>query len=87
MLDRDEYHADPVESRLYHHFPDIVRDAGLPYAGQPYDFMYPVSWFFDTNYHLVAERKSHYTQAVADLTRRQDLPCLASYPLPDVDVN
>lgn len=87
MLDRAEYHDDPEEGRFYRHFADVVREAGLPYAGQPYDFMYPADWFFDTNYHLVAERKSSYTQAVAALTQSQSLPCLASGLLLDVGVD
>lgn len=77
MLERQEYHDDPVERHFYQNFPDYVREAGLPYAGRPFDFMYPVSWFFDTNYHLVAEHKADYTQALANLVRRQHLACLA----------
>ncbi len=52
LLHYNKYDTDPADQVFYETLPDRVRAAGIPYAGKPKDFMYPPSWFFDTDHHL-----------------------------------
>ncbi len=47
----EEYYNDPYTTYFAHlikHF----KDSHIPVIGQPTDFLYPKSYFYDTNYHL-----------------------------------
>jgi len=67
MLDREQYHSDPVESAFYRGLPDEAARHGLLYVGEPLAFLYPTEAFFDTNYHLTAEMRLVHTQRLASL--------------------
>lgn len=75
MLDRPEYHDDPVERRFYTELPGHARRMGMRFMGDPRDFLYPPEWFFDTNYHLAEEYRAVHTRALAALARQAEREC------------
>ncbi|MFZ2124700.1 MAG: hypothetical protein WA012_11835 [Rhodoferax sp.] len=67
----ERYDTDPVERDFYASVPARIEAAGLAYVGQPRDFMYPASWFFNTDHHLQDwARKLHTAKLIQQL--RQD---------------
>lgn len=74
MLDRPEYHAGD-EYRYYSTLASQARANGLNYWGEPLDFMYEKSLFFDTNYHLNAEARAVHSARVAKLLVRAFSSC------------
>ncbi|WP_394779230.1 hypothetical protein [Undibacterium sp.] len=52
LLHYSKYDTDPIEHAFYEALPEKISAAGIPYIGKPKDFMYPPSWFFDTDHHL-----------------------------------
>ena len=66
LLDRPTYHRG-VEAEYYSGFAARARKHGLDYLGDPFDFMYPLDHFFDTNFHLNAEARRQHTAKVASL--------------------
>jgi hypothetical protein len=64
FLGRPIYAQAPVERRFYENLPDRVSRLGIPYFGNPFDFMYPAEWFFNTDYHLQGWARSAHTQRV-----------------------
>lgn len=75
MLDRQAYHADPVERAFYEGLPAEARAHGLNYLGRPLDFLYPADDFFDTNYHLTAEARQRHTARLIALLRSSSAHC------------
>ncbi|MDI3489983.1 MAG: hypothetical protein PWP11_1260 [Thauera sp.] len=69
MLYRPSYHNDVIERNYYETLSAAARSNGLTYVGQPLDFMYDESAFFDTNFHLTAESRSKHTQRLATLLK------------------
>ena len=67
MLFKNEYAEREEDRRFYRELPEFARQAGLNYLGEPQEFLYPADWFFDTNYHLVAEQRKVYTAALISL--------------------
>ena len=67
MMFKPEYAEREEERKLYRDLPAYARRNGLNYFGDPRDFLYPRDWFFDTNYHLVAEKRQVYTTALLAL--------------------
>lgn len=71
------YRTDAQERAFYRDLPAVARSYGLTYLGQPADFMYDKSLFFDTEYHLSAEgRALHTSRLLALLTRHSQAGCL-----------
>ncbi len=64
FLTQTRYSTDPVERAFYDTLPDRVRALGIPYLGQPRDFMYPVGWFFNTDYHLQDWARREHTRRI-----------------------
>jgi len=60
MMDRPEYQQAP-EQGYYADLPNYLRSKGLDYHLTPLDFMYPEADFFDTPFHLSAEKRSTHT--------------------------
>lgn len=58
------YQHDPVERQFYAMLPERVRTQGISYVGDPYAFMYPREWYFNTDYHLTAEARQRHTERV-----------------------
>jgi hypothetical protein len=65
-----EYVERERESWFYRELPAAARRNGLYYLGDPREFLYPTDWFYDTNYHLVAEKREVYTRALIALIGR-----------------
>lgn len=62
-----DYKEIPEELNFYSTLADKVKQAGLDYLGQPYDFMYAPDHFFDTNFHLTDESRRMHTQKLIQL--------------------
>jgi hypothetical protein len=67
MMFKDEYVQREKDRRLYRDLPETAARHDLHYLGDPREFLYPQDWFFDTNYHLVAEKRRVYTEALIAL--------------------
>jgi hypothetical protein len=66
LLTQSPYAGDPVERAFFDGLPARMRDLGIAYLGQPRDFMYPATWFFNTDYHLQDwARREHTTRILA----------------------
>ncbi len=76
LLDRPSYHRG-VEAEYYSALASRAREHGLNYLGNPFDFMYPVDYFFDTNFHLNAEARRQHTSKVAKLLAPAFADCSA----------
>ena len=85
MMFKREYAALEQERRLYLDLPATARQNGLHYLGDPRDFLYPQDWFFDTNYHLVAEKRQIYTTALLALLGDNPRSECAGYVPGDVE--
>lgn len=62
LLFKDTYLESQVEFDFYEALPNRATQAGLYWVGRPLDAMYDANLFFDTNFHLVDEARSVYTQ-------------------------
>ena len=67
MMFKKEYAEREEDRWLYRELPEFARQTGLNYLGDPREFLYPQDWFFDTNYHLVAQKRKVYTAALISL--------------------
>lgn len=74
MLDRPTYHQGR-EQAYYAGFGAEARSRGLRYVGEPFDFLYPMDHFFDTNFHLNAEARRMHTERVLDLVEPAFAEC------------
>lgn len=62
------YRDNPVEQQFYSTLPEKIRALGVPYIGDPFDYMYPLDDLFNTEYHLTAEaRQRHTAKLIQDL--------------------
>ncbi|WP_260456119.1 hypothetical protein [Pseudomonas baetica] len=76
MLDRAGYHHGK-EGRYYAQLPAQARAHGLNYAGNPFESMYSIENFFDTNYHLNASAREAYTRQIIELVKPEFASCKA----------
>lgn len=67
LLEHASYRQQVLEQRFYESLPERVTALGIPYAGKPYDFMYPASNFFDTDHHLQDWARSEHTRKLVAL--------------------
>ena len=67
LMDDPFYHNDKLEREFYDSLPKNARSHGLNYIGKPFDFMYPKSWFFNTDYHLNSEARERHTHKLIEL--------------------
>ena len=67
LMDFPYYHSNPRERYFYTHLPDEARKHGLCYLGRPFDFFYPRTYFFNTDYHLTAEARELNTRKIISL--------------------
>lgn len=58
------YTESRVEAHFYETLPQWATSAGLYWVGRPMDAMRSADNFFDTNFHLVDEARSDYTQQI-----------------------
>lgn len=52
MMEHPFYRSDPAERRFYEGLAEKVEKLGIPFVGNPYDYMYPREYYFNTDYHL-----------------------------------
>lgn len=64
LLFKRSYVESLTEVHFYETLPHQVSQAGLFWVGRPIDAMRDADDFFDTNFHLVGEARSAYTQQV-----------------------
>ena len=64
LLKQARYSNDPVERAFFDGVPARVRGLGIPYFGQPRDFMYPADWFFNTDHHLLDWARQEHTRRI-----------------------
>ncbi len=66
----DESYAEvPKEKWFYTHIADVIRKKGWIFAGDPYDYMYDETHYFNTNFHLIdSARKIRTKQMIDDLS-------------------
>jgi hypothetical protein len=64
FLTQTRYANDPVERAFFDDLPARVRGLGIPYYGQPREFMYPADWFFNTDYHLQDWARREHTRRI-----------------------
>ncbi len=67
FLVKPDYATDPVERRFYETLPARISALGIPYIGRPSDFLYPESWFFNTEYHLLDWARARHTERIIAL--------------------
>jgi len=76
FMDRPSYHIDSIERAFYSGLPDKIRALGAAYVGSPFDYMYDMDAFFNTEYHLIAEARTRNTrQLILDLGTSIDKHC------------
>jgi hypothetical protein len=65
----DTYKSDAKEKWFYENLPNEVRKMGWVYIGNPYDYMYDKSLYFNTDFHLTNEGRDIRTkQMIKDLS-------------------
>ncbi len=69
IMRSDSYKNNTKEKWFYRHIAEEVRNRGWIYIGDPYDYMYDKSMYFNTNFHLTDEgRKVRSRQMIKDLS-------------------
>lgn len=66
MMADPSYRSDPSERRFYEGLPRRVEALGVPFVGNPYDFMYPREYYFNTDYHLTDTGRARHTQKLIE---------------------
>ena len=68
LMDNPHYHNDPKKREFYTNLPQIIRDRGWSYIGEPYNYMYDKSLYFNTNFHLNSRgREIRTKQMIEDI--------------------
>lgn len=67
FMRRDAYMQDAVERRFYKDLPARARRNGLIYLGAPLNEMQPPEDFFNTDYHLIDEARTAFTNRIIQL--------------------
>ncbi len=68
LMDNPHYHNDPKKREFYTNLPQIIRDRGWSYIGEPYNYMYDKSLYFNTNFHLNSRgREIRTRQMIEDI--------------------
>ncbi len=69
MMDDPLYHTDPKEVYFYTHLAQEAARHGLDFRGNPYDFFYPSSLFFNTEFHLTDRGRRINTERLLRLLK------------------
>lgn len=62
LLHHTQYDTDLIEKKFYDDLPRKITNLGIPFIGNPRDFMYPSNWFFDTDHHLKDWARNRHTE-------------------------
>lgn len=73
MLFQQSYVESPIEAHFYDTLPSKATSEGLFWLGSPREAMRDANDFFDTNFHLVNEARSAYTQQIIGWVGEQPL--------------
>jgi hypothetical protein len=82
LLSHPQYTQEPAERGFYQSLPVRMAAIGIPFLGQPLDFMYPEDWFFNTDYHLLDWARSAHTARVAALLGPPPFAACGGHMLP-----
>ena len=74
LLKQEKYTYDQDDYIFYTTLAQKMTALGIPYIGSPLDFMYPPSWFFDTDHHLQAWARRRHTSSLVTLLQANALP-------------
>jgi len=66
LMDNPYYHTNPKEREFYTNLPQIIRDRGWSYIGEPYSYMYDKSLYFNTNFHLNSRGRQIRTKQIVE---------------------
>jgi len=70
LLKHQSYFTDKKEKWFYKNIKNIIEKKGLPYIGNPYDYMYDKKYYFDSNFHLVKKgREIRTKKMISDLKK------------------
>ncbi len=64
MMEDPFYRADATERRFYEGLAQRVEALGIPFVGNPYDYMYGREYYFNTDYHLTDRGRNHHTRRI-----------------------
>lgn len=64
MMWDESYANDPVERRFYEGLERRIEALGVPFAGNPYDSMFPRRYYFNTDFHLTDEGRELWTRRI-----------------------
>ena len=68
LMKSESYFRNAKEKWFYENLANEVRKKGFVYVGKPYEYMYDISNYFNTNFHLTNKaRKMRTLQMVQDL--------------------
>jgi len=68
LLKFDSYFSEDKERWFYENLANEVRKKGWVYVGNPYDYMYDIKYYFNTDFHLTDEgRKMRTKRMIFDL--------------------
>jgi len=73
LLRQDKYSLNLTEKNFFTTLPKKIQSLGIPYIGQPSDFMYPSNWFFDTDHHLQDWARIRHTEKLVRLLAKNPL--------------
>lgn len=74
LMKHDSFYTDTREKWFYENIAREVRKRGWTYVGNPYDYMYDMSLYFNTNFHLTEKGRALRTrQMIRDLKNRSGL--------------
>lgn len=80
LLPHKSYFDDPKEKWFFTHIAEEVRNQGWNYVGNPYDYMYDKSLYFNTDSHLIDRGRTLRTeQMIRDLNASGCLKPSAEY--------
>lgn len=87
LLFQRAYTESFVEAQFYETLPSKATSEGLLWLGRPEEAMRDADDFFDTNFHLVDDARSAYTQQIIGWLGNQPMQQCTQYyqALPDVD--
>lgn len=68
LMNHSAYHEKPEEKQFYENIAKEVKKQGWNYVGEPYDYMYDRTYYFNTNFHLTREgRVKNTNRMIEDL--------------------
>jgi len=73
LMDNSLYHNNKIESWYYSNLSNIAKSKGLNFVGEPYDYMYDKSLYFNTDFHLINRGREIRTKKLIEDLKLQIL--------------